>query len=165
MFLRHLMLLALVIALLAINQPAVAQITTNNAQSACVQFGDCSTAQGTQKTETQNAPVTAPSGTPALAGYTTLDPAYISSLAAAGASAAYTGGSRAGGGGGAASTSTAGRASSAATAGGASNTGGSGGLSGLGSSSGNGAMTTSTAVMLNSAVLLAGTLIGAVLLL
>ncbi|CDR99994.1 hypothetical protein [Sporisorium scitamineum] len=94
----NLLALSLVLAAVSTN-PALAQqgappYTTNNAQSACVQFGSCSTAGGNGVvTATQNGPVTKPAGTPALATYTTLDSSFLSSLAAAGASAAYTGGS------------------------------------------------------------------------
>ncbi|KAF6767196.1 hypothetical protein PSEUBRA_003179 [Kalmanozyma brasiliensis GHG001] len=96
---RTILVLLLVLLAAALN-PTLAQqgappFTTDNSQSACVEFGSCSTAGGNGiVTETQNAPVTAPAFTPALATVTTIDSAYISSLAAAGASAAYTGGSR-----------------------------------------------------------------------
>lgn len=96
----RIVLVLLLVLLATALSPALAQqgappFTTDNSQSACVEFGSCSTAGGNGVvTETQNAPVTAPAFTPALATVTTIDSAYISSLAAAGASAAYTGGSR-----------------------------------------------------------------------
>ncbi|SJX66369.1 uncharacterized protein SRS1_16690 [Sporisorium reilianum f. sp. reilianum] len=89
------LLLAALCANPALAQQGAPPYTTNNAQSACVQFGSCSTAGGNGViTATQNAPVTKPAGTPALATYTTLNSVYLSSLAAAGASAAYSGGPR-----------------------------------------------------------------------
>ncbi|SPO30462.1 uncharacterized protein UTRI_06392 [Ustilago trichophora] len=120
-------------------QQGAPPFTTDNSQPACVQFGSCSTAGGSNvATATQNAPVTAPAGTPALATFTTLDSSFISSLAAAGASAAFTGG-----GGSAAqprtvtSTASRGRATSGGSGGSASgaSSGGSStmGLGGLGS--------------------------------
>ncbi|PWN48536.1 hypothetical protein IE53DRAFT_389254 [Violaceomyces palustris] len=96
--LHHHLLLLLLLSLLANLRPASAQSSplpsTNNAQSACVQLGDCTTlpAQNTYKTETQNVPVTPPAYTPGLA--TILNPAsdsaYLSSLASAGGQAAFT---------------------------------------------------------------------------
>ncbi|PWY97928.1 hypothetical protein BCV70DRAFT_202416 [Testicularia cyperi] len=83
------LVLSLLALLLAVSRGVEAQLTTNNAQSACVEYGGCTTAQGSQKTETQNAPVTPPAGTPALATVLTMDSAYISSLAAAGATSAF----------------------------------------------------------------------------
>lgn len=143
-------LLALAILLITSTPPIHAQqgappFTTDNSQAACVEFGSCSTSRGSNvATATQNAPVTAPAGTPALATFTTLDSSFISSLAAAGASAAFTGGGGGGGGGGSAaqprtvtSTASRGRATSSASGGSASggSSGGSStmGLGGLGS--------------------------------
>ncbi|TKY87532.1 hypothetical protein EX895_003546 [Sporisorium graminicola] len=142
--------------------PALAQqgappYTTDNGQSACVQYGSCSTAGGNGVvTASQNAPVTKPAGTPALATYTTLDSSYLSSLAAAGASAAYTGGSvnsarpvtRTSTVGGSASTRGSGSGGSSASSG----SGGSGGssstgLGSLGSSSGDNAMSLNGALV------------------
>lgn len=117
-------------------------MTTNNAQSACVEFGSCSTAGGNGVvTATQNAPVTAPAGTPALATYTTLDSAFISSLAAAGASAAYTGG---------ASRANALTSTRTVTNGGPANTASSGGRMGLGGLASSGNSNASPTATLNS---------------
>ncbi|KAN0064925.1 hypothetical protein ACQY0O_001982 [Thecaphora frezii] len=73
------------------SQLVAAQLSTNNAQSACVEYGDCTTARGTFKTETQYAPVTPPAYTPGLATIINpaTDTAYLSALAAAGATEAY----------------------------------------------------------------------------
>lgn len=144
-------ILAFALVLLSSN-PSLAQqgappYTTNNAQSACVQFGSCSTAEGNVITATQNAPVTAPAGTPALATYTTLDSAFISSLAAAGASSAFN--AQGGGGatqaapltvtstvrrGGSGATNSASNSGTSGSGSGSSGGGSSMGLSGLGSS-------------------------------
>ena len=130
-----LLILSLVLSVLA--QQGRPPYTTNNAQSACVEFGSCSTAGGASViTATQNAPVTAPAGTPALATFTTLDSSFISSLAAAGASSAYqaqggSGGGGNGGNGGALTiTSTVSRGRATSTGG--SGNGGSGGSSSMG---------------------------------
>ena len=158
-------LASVLVAVLVLALSSTAQLTTNNAQSACVELGGCSTAQGTQKTETQNAPVTAPAGTPALATYTTLDSGFISSLAAAGATSAFlaNGGSAGGNGGASAARQT---ASSAI-----------GNLGGLGGSSGSAKATASsvsnaaspallnTAALANLAVLALGVFAGAAALL
>lgn len=80
---------------LAAASPTLAQqgpppYTTDNSQQACVQYGSCSTDGGASViTATQNAPVTPPAGTPAIATLTTFDSSFLSSLAAAGASSAY----------------------------------------------------------------------------
>lgn len=82
--------LAAILATPALAQQGAPPYTTDNSQNACVEFGSCSTAGGNNViTATQNAPVTAPAGTPALATYTTLNSGFISSLAAAGASSAF----------------------------------------------------------------------------
>ncbi|SPO31581.1 uncharacterized protein UTRI_06392_B [Ustilago trichophora] len=140
---------ALAILLITVTPPTHAQqgappFTTDNSQPACVEFGSCSTAGGSNvATATQNAPVTAPAGTPALATFTTLDSSFISSLAAAGASAAFTGN---GGGGSAAqprtvtSTASRGRATSSGSGSGSGNGSGNGGSSGGSSTMGLGGL-------------------------
>lgn len=161
-------LLLAAISAAAVAAQAAPPLTTNNAQSACVQFGSCSTAGGNGVvTETQNSPVTQPAGTPALATYTTLDSAYISSLAAAGASSAY---AALGGNGGASSavprtatTSARGRATSTA-AGSAASSSGSMGLGSLGSSNAAVAMSANSAA-LQMLALAAAAVLGAAMLL
>ncbi|WFD36959.1 hypothetical protein MCUN1_003851 [Malassezia cuniculi] len=73
--------------------PTITQPTTiNNGQSACVQYGDCTTlpSSNTYKTETQYSPITSPASTsvPHLSN-AEQSQSYIGSFAAQGASQAY----------------------------------------------------------------------------
>lgn len=160
--------LTLLLATLVSAQQGNPPYSTNNAQSACVQFGSCSTAGGASVlTATQNSPVTRPAGTPALATYTTLDTSFISSLAAAGASSAYTGGGNRNGNSGGSSTrgssgSSNTQGSSGSSSSGLGSLGGSGGSSG--SNAGNKGVSAGAAVMQMGALMVAAVLGAAVLL-
>ncbi|KDN53071.1 hypothetical protein K437DRAFT_253394 [Tilletiaria anomala UBC 951] len=69
-----------------------APLTTNNAQSACVQYGDCTTAAGATQTISQLSPVTPPASsllTIPIPTDAAQVPAYEASLASAGALSAY----------------------------------------------------------------------------
>ncbi|SNX87805.1 uncharacterized protein MEPE_06516 [Melanopsichium pennsylvanicum] len=170
------MVSTLAVALVVLTSSALAQsgaapYTTDNSQNACVEFGSCSTAQGASViTATQNAPVTPPAATPALATYTTLDSAYISSLAAAGASSAYNAQGGASGGSSAAALTVTSTVSRGATTAGAS--GSSGGasstmssLGGLSSSTNGGAGFEVKGMVVHAAVVALGAAIGAAVLL
>ncbi|SPO37721.1 uncharacterized protein PSFLO_03197 [Pseudozyma flocculosa] len=148
--------------------PVAAQLTTNNAQSACVEYGDCTTlGQNTFKTETQYAPVTPPAYTPGLA--TIINPAsdsaYLSSLAAAGGSAAF----QANQGGGAAAPTAANNAAQAQSTGGGGSVPASlslgqasGGSSGGGANASSGSVASLDRLAGSLAVMVVGAVVGGV---
>ncbi|WFD31174.1 hypothetical protein MSPP1_002208 [Malassezia sp. CBS 17886] len=70
--------------------PVTAPTNSNNGQSACVQYGDCTTGSNTFKTEKQMSPITSPPSTsvPDLPNGQASS-SYMASIAAEGASQAY----------------------------------------------------------------------------